>query len=259
LAIAASFIVGLAVVSVYGGLSEANMKLFEGIAALVAVAVLTSMIIWMALRGKTIKDDLENEVDSALKRNTAFALVGFSFIVIFREGFETVLFLTPFGINDTYGTFMGAFAGLVSAFIIAYFIFRVGKRIDIGSFFYFSSILLIFLAAGLAGYGVHELIEYRELTGQELGWFGSYAYDLGFEKGSILHHKGAFGSIIAVMFGYSVKMEWGRVIIHLAYLGIFLPLNILAYKNPESLKFFIRTGTRMRVFLTRSNKALNKD
>jgi high-affinity iron transporter len=103
-------------------------------------------------------------------------------------------------------------------------------KINIRKFFYFSSVLLVFLAAGLIGYGVHELIEFG--GGAQLGWFGSYAYNLNISSTHLLSHKGAIGSIFAVMFGYTTKAEWGRLIFHAAYLVIFLPLVLWFYENP---------------------------
>ncbi|MFQ6074089.1 MAG: FTR1 family protein, partial [Candidatus Bathyarchaeia archaeon] len=90
----------------------------------------------------------------------------------------------------------------------------------------------ILLAGGLAGYGVHELMEYYEKTGVEAGWLGEHAYILDVPEENPLHHKGIIGSIPAVMFGYTTNAEWARVIVHLSYLAIALPLVIWIYRKP---------------------------
>ncbi len=87
------------------------------------------------------------------------------------------------------------------------------------------------LAGGLAGYGVHELVEYSGDIGVELGWLGEHAYALDIPENSLFHHKGAVGAIFAVMFGYTVKAEWARVIVHFTYLAIALPLVIWVYRK----------------------------
>jgi high-affinity iron transporter len=110
--------------------------------------------------------------------------------------------------------------------------FVVGMKINIRKFFYFTSILLVLLAGGLAGYGVHELAEYSGDVGVELSWLGEHAYALDIPENSLFHHKGPVGAIFAVMFGYTVKAEWVRVIVHLAYLAIALPLVIWVYREP---------------------------
>jgi len=99
--------------------------------------------------------------------------------------------------------------------------FFVGKKVNVRRFFYFTSILLVLLAGGLAGYGVHELIEY---TGSSAwGWLGQNAYVLSISPDSPFHHKGIIGSVFAVMFGYTVRAEWIRLIVHFTYLAAAIP------------------------------------
>lgn len=216
LAIASSLILGLSIWLLYGSIPKSAQVLFEGGAALLAVVVLTSMILWMATKGKEIQVEVEQRIKVITTRGTMLGLVSFSFIVVIREGVETVLFLTPFLIDNAVATLTGAILGIGSALLLSYAMFVLGMRINIRRFFYFTSILLILLAGGLFGYGVHELIEYGKNAGLELGWLGDYAYILDIAKDNILHHKGAVGSIFAVMFGYAVKAEWARVIVHIA-------------------------------------------
>lgn len=236
LATVASVSSGLAVALVYGGLSEASEKLFEGLAALVAVAVLTTMIVWMALAGGRVEREIGERTREAVEGGTVAGLVAFAFIMVFREGFETVLFLTPFATSDLSGTVYGLLLGLATALALSVAIVRLGVRIDLRRFFYLSSLLLVLLAAGLAGYGVHELLEYGEVTGAETGWLGESAYQLDIPSDSPLHHKGTVGSVFAVMFGYSVSMERLRVVVHTVYLVVFLPLVVTAYRRPEVLQ-----------------------
>jgi high-affinity iron transporter len=229
-----SIIMGILIWIMYGELSESSMKLFEGVAALIAVGVLTSMILWMAIKSEDIQNEIEVKVDTAINEGTKLSVFSLSFILVFREGFETVLFLIPFSTDDPSGTLVGATFGIISSLIIAFGIFKIGIGFDMKRFFYFSSLLLIFLAAGLAGYGVHELLEYREAVGSNSGWIGSLAFNLDISKGSAFHHKGSIGSVFAVMFGYSVKMEWGRLIVHSLYLIAFLPITMWIYKRMEN-------------------------
>ncbi len=244
IAIFTSFILGIFIFLIYGGISNSSKELFEGITAIVAVGVLTSMILWMAIKGKEIKFEVEQKLDSFFTSGMILGLVSFSFVAVFREGLETILFLTPFLVEDMTGTIFGAIIGLATSLSFSYMIFIAGLKINIRKFFYFTSILLVLLAAGLVGYGVHELIEYSGGTG--MGWFGEYAYNLNIPEGHILHHKGAIGSIFAVMFGYTVKAEWGRILFHLLYLVIFLPLVLWFYDNPflltleKRIKSFVR-------------------
>jgi high-affinity iron transporter len=233
----ASIALGGAILTIYGGLRE--KELFEGIASYLAVIVLTSMIYWMATKGKNLKAEIERKVSQAIN---PWALIVFTFIVVFREGLETVLFLTPFATQDLSGTFLGLILGSAGALVLAYAIYGIGMKINLRTFFYYSSILLIFVAAGLLGYGTHELIEFAEEEGVSLGWFAQTAYDLGIPKESIWSHKGAIGSIFAVLFGYSTKMEWGRVILQLGYLIFGLYLVLKAYKKEPKISLQRQRG-----------------
>jgi len=228
LSVGVSVLLGIGILKFYGGLAE--KELFEGIASYLAVIVLTTMTYWMATKGKDIRAEIESKVSRSI---APLALIGFTFIVVFREGLETVLFLTPFMTQNLTGTLLGLVAGLTGALVLAYLIYGVGMRIDLRRFFYYSSILLVFVAAGLAGYGTHELIEWAEEEGYSFGVLAVTAYDLGIPSESIWHHKGAIGSVFAVLFGYSVSMEWGRVLVQFGYLITVLYLVLRAYgKEP---------------------------
>jgi len=224
-----SVLLGVSIWWVYGSLSKSIQVLFEGVAALIAVGVLSSMIYWMAKKGRELRSEVEQRLEVIITRGRSLGLVSFAFIAVFREGLETVLFLTPFFVDDAWGTIAGLILGSLTSISLAYVIFIVGMRINIRRFFYFTSIMLILLAGGLLGYGVHELIEY---TGSDVwGWLGQPAYNLNIPSDSLLHHKGAIGSIFAVILGYTVKAEWARIIVHLSYLTVVLPLVIWIYKK----------------------------
>jgi len=242
-ALGASVGLGLGIWLAYGTLGDAQQTLFEGVAALVAVAVLTSMIYWMATKGRTIRQEVEGRVEAAVTQGTILALFSLTFVLVVREGLETVLFLTPFLVQDPVATMAGAGLGLAFGVLLAYGVFRVGLRLDIRKFFYLTSVLLVLLAGGLLGYGVHELIEYGEAVGVDLGWWASAAYQLPFASGDLLHHKGAVGSIFAVMFGYTVSPEWARIVAHVVYLAVVLPVVIAVYRRPE---WIAALGARLR-------------
>ncbi|NOZ82849.1 MAG: ferrous iron transporter [Euryarchaeota archaeon] len=227
-ALVAGALIAGAVALIYGGLGEGNKELFEGVASLLAVVVLTYMVYWMATRGSEIHREVERKISSS-RSHLAVALAAFIFVV--REVIETVLFLTPFAARDAAATATGAIAGVLMAAVLSYGIFSLGMRFPLRRFFYYSSIMLVLIAGGLAGYGTHELLEYAEEQGYELGWLAEPAYNLGIGSDSPLHHKGVIGSIFAVLFGYTVKAEWLRVIVHAAYLAVALPAVHLAYAS----------------------------
>jgi high-affinity iron transporter len=237
LALAASLSLGVIIWLTYGLLPEASKLLFEALTALAAVFVLSSMIYWMAIRGRYIREEMERRVEAVTSLSTKVSLISLSFIVSFREGFETVLFITPFLLIDTVATLVGSLLGFLTAALLSYGLFVLGMKINLRMFFYLTSIMLILLAGGLAGYGTHELLEYLEQIGFKLGWLAEPAYTLNIPADSPLHHKGLIGSVFAVMFGYTISAEWARIIVHISYLSVMLPLVVWVYREIEGKNF----------------------
>jgi len=237
-AVTVSLGTGMLVWYAYGALPETIKMLFESLTAFIAVLVLSTVIYWMTLKGGTIHIEMERRTEVAATRGASLGLLSLSFVVVFREGFETILFLTPFFLADALGSLVGTSLGIFTAIMLAYGIFIVGMKINLQRFFYFTGVLLILLAGGLAGYGTHELLEYFEAIGLDTGWLGESAYTLNIPVDSPFHHRGAVGSILAVMFGYTISAEWARVIVHSAYLLTALPLLSHIYRKKNTHRIF---------------------
>lgn len=233
IAVGASVLIGLVVSAVYGELTGASIEMFEGIAALTATVVLTYMILWMTRHARTLRAELEQRLETAVTSGQVLGIAAISFVAVFREGLETVLFLTTLAIIDSFGTLAGAVGASLLVAIAAVFVMRGVYRLDINRFFQFTSIVLIVFAAGLAGYGVHELIEAGESFGIELGVLAQHAFDINPPPNPdgtypLLHEKGAVGSVLAALVGYDGNPERLRVIVYLAYwlvLGTYVLLS----------------------------------
>jgi len=231
LAIVASLSLAVSIWFSYGALSATSQLLFEALAALIAVAVLSSVIYWMTIKATGIRREIENRVNAIITKENVIGFVSLGFVVVFREGLETVLFLTPFLVDDAVATLIGGFLGVFIAIMLAYGIFVFGMKINLQKFFYLTSLMLILLAGGLAGYGVHELLEYYEKSGVNTGWLGETAFNLNIPSDSPFHHKGLIGSIFAVIFGYTTSAEWARIIVHFSYLAVMLPIIFWIYEK----------------------------
>jgi len=227
-AIGASVLLGLAVLAVYGELAEVSAQIFEGAASLTATAVLTYMILWMTRNAPTIKAELERKVETSVSTGQLWGIGALSFIAVFREGLETVLFLTTLAATDSGGTVLGVIIASVVVVVLAVVLMKGIYRLDIKRFFQVTSIILIIFAAGLTGYGVHELIEAGESSGINLGILGQQAFNINPQLNPdgtypLLHEKGAAGSVLAALVGYDGNPEWLRVI---AYCGYWLVLGM---------------------------------
>lgn len=232
-AILASLIVGVALQTFYGGLGNVGEQLFEGIASLTAVIVLTSMIFWMTKHSKEIKGELEGKIDQAITQREVYGIAALSFVAVAREGLETVLFLTATFVQDQIGTIVGTVIGIAIVLVLSVLLMKGTVNLEISRFFKVTSILLLIFGAGLAGYGVHELIEAGEGSGIDFGVFGEKPFDLNpplKPDGTypLLHENGVIGSILKALIGYDGNPEWLRIIV---YLGYWVVIGSFLYKQ----------------------------
>ncbi|NOY13734.1 MAG: hypothetical protein GXP51_08670, partial [Deltaproteobacteria bacterium] len=103
-----SFVLGM-INREFKGTAEAVFEAFFGI---VAAAVLTYMVFWMAKNSRTIKGEIQEKIDLAISRKKMLGIMALSFAVVFREGVETVLFLGNLAAISPVDTLIGAAFGL---------------------------------------------------------------------------------------------------------------------------------------------------
>jgi high-affinity iron transporter len=209
-ALVLSFGVGIAVVATIGKLPLMVQATIEGLAAVIAVAVLGWMLFWMRRQGRAIKGDLERGVDVALAAGSTVALASLAFVAVAREGLETVLFLFAIGTSSgpAVQTLVAALAGLAVAVGIGWAIFAAGIRVDLRRFFTLTGVVLIFVSAGLLAFAIHEFGEAGLIANA-----GS-AFDLG----AFLPESSPLGSLLAGLFGYRSSPTPLEVIVYVAYL-----------------------------------------
>ena len=161
LAALAASAVGAAIWAVtLGEFKGAGEQLFEGIAAILAVIVLTSMILWMMKAAKNIRKHVEHRIDVLVDRRQVLGLASLAFIAVFREGVETVLFMAGLkGAATTADIVAGVGLGVLVAAFLGFALFRASWKINLKRFFQVTGVFLIVIAAGLFQLGVHELQE----------------------------------------------------------------------------------------------------
>lgn len=154
-AILSSILVSILFQNIAGGFEGDSSKIFEGIVMILASVVLTTMIIWMA-QNKNISEDLKNKAEESLSSGFKYGIFILAFVAVFREGVEIILFMYAIAIKDGISilpSIIGAILGLSGG----YAIFAQGIKIPIKKFFNVTSVFLIFVAAGMLTYGIHEL------------------------------------------------------------------------------------------------------
>jgi len=207
-----SLVAGVILQVFYGGLGKVASELFEGVASLTAVAVLTGMIFWMTSHSKEIKGEMEIKINQAVTQGELYGITALAFVAVAREGLETVLFLSATFVQDSAGTLLGAALGILVVLGLSFALMKGTVDLEISKFFKVTSIMLLIFGAGLAGYGVHELIEAGEHSGMEFGFFGEKPYDINPEltpddSYPALHEKGIVGSILKALVGYDGNPE----------------------------------------------------
>lgn len=220
LAIAVSLVAGLVIFNTVGALEEPYEQWFEGIAMLVAAGVVTWMLFWMRRQAMSLKGDLHAAVDRALSAGTAWGLAALAFTAVIREGIETSLFLVGQATSADTGAasvLVGAVLGLAIAVGIGWVFYTGSRRIDLRSFFRWTGIALVFIAAGLLSHAVHEFVEVGLVT---VGT--ATAYDIS----SVLSHREGIGQFLRAIFGYSASPEQVTLAVHLVYLVVVLGLYL---------------------------------
>jgi len=154
-AILISIIASIIFQLIAGGFEGNASKIFEGVVMIIASAVLTTMIIWMA-QNKNISEDLKNQAKESLSSGFKYGIFTLAFVAVFREGVEIILFLYAIGIKDGISIFPSVIGSLLGL-LAGYAIFVQGVKIPLKQFFNVTSVFLIFVAAGMLTYGVHEL------------------------------------------------------------------------------------------------------
>jgi len=154
-AIVLSIIVSIVFQIVADGFEGNSSKIFEGVVMIIASVVLTTMIIWMA-QNKNISEELKSKAKESLTSGFKYGIFTLAFVAVFREGVEIILFLYAIAVKDGVAVFpsiIGSILGLAGG----YAIFVQGIKIPLKKFFNVTSVFLIFVAAGMLTYGVHEL------------------------------------------------------------------------------------------------------
>lgn len=224
LAIALSAFLGVVLFATVGSFEEPYEQLFEGITMIAAAAVVTWMLFWMRRQARSVKGELHAAVDRAIDEGSATALGVLAFIAVIREGIETSLFLTGQAAaasaqGGAAWVLLGALLGIGVAAVLGVGFYHGSRRINLNTFFRWTGVALVFIAAGLLSRAVHELIEIGVIP------FGAQT---AFDISAVLPHSADGGNVLGQMlralFGYSATPEVGTFVVWLAYVVIVLAL-----------------------------------
>ena len=133
---------------------------FEGWVMLVAAVLVVGMIVFMMRTARKLKGDIESKVGTLAGGGSKWGLFSFVFLMVFREGVETVAILAGVSLNSTeLMSFLGTLLGVALAVVFGVMFVKGSVRIDLRKFFRVTTVILLFVAAQLVLSGLHELSE----------------------------------------------------------------------------------------------------
>ncbi|HEU4413313.1 MAG TPA: Fe-S-containing protein [Candidatus Angelobacter sp.] len=137
-----------------------NQDKIEGWVMLIAAVFVVSMVIFMMRTARKLKGEIENKVGSLAGAGSKWGLFAFIFLMVFREGIETVAILAGVSLNSTeLMSFLGTLSGVALAVVFGVMFVKGSVRIDLRKFFKVTTVILFFVAAQLIISGFHELSE----------------------------------------------------------------------------------------------------
>ena len=137
-----------------------NPDIFEGWVMLVAAFFTGSMIWFMNKTTRSMKGEIEAKIARATAGSSQFALFLLVFLLVLREGVETVLILAAVSLNSTeLLSFTGTALGVAVAVVFGVMFVRGSVKINLQRFFRVTTIILYFVTFQLLVSGLHELSE----------------------------------------------------------------------------------------------------
>ena len=219
------------------GLSFKAQEAIGGTLSILAVALVTWMVFWMAKAARTLSGELKSALDGAAQGHWwQLALV--AALAVGREGLETALFLwaatrtAAAEGGSTTAPLVGALIGLAIAVLIGYLLYRGAVKINLGKFFQITGYFLVLVAAGVLAYGLHDLQEAAILPGLH-----SNPYDL--SHVSWLSLSSVPGTLLKGIFNFSVTPTWLEFIawwLYVIIVGIGFHLRVRGSKPAPAVK-----------------------
>lgn len=192
---------------------------FGGGLSIIAVGFVTWMIFWMRRTARFLSTDLREKLTDALQMGR-WAVVLMAFLAVGREGLETAVFFwsAAQAAGQTSRPLLGFILGIAVAVLLAFLIYRGAVRINLGKFFSVTGVLLIFVAAGILAYGVHDLQEAAILPG---------LHTLAFDISDIMPADSWYGVLLKGIFNLSPRTTVLEAAVWVGYVAVVLTCFLL--------------------------------
>lgn len=201
---------------------EKAQEAFAGVMSLIAVALVTWMIIWMRDTGARLSLELQSKLAQAMSVG-AIAVAGMAFMAVAREGLETTLFFfaAVAAAGSTVEPVIGFTLGIAISAALGWLLYLRAVRVNLKKFFTVTGYFLIFVAAGVLNYAVHELQEAGVLPGEDM---------LAFDVSGTITPESWFGALAKGIFNFNPATTWLEAIAWTSYVVI----AIWVFNKPRS-------------------------
>lgn len=178
---------------------------------LLATAVLTYMAIWMQKQAKAHTAEATRQLEGYVAGNQVFGIAVLAFVSVWREGLETVLFLSALAYTGEPPSLAGGVIGLVAAVALVWVLMAGARKVPLQSFFRYTSLLLIVIAAGLLGSAVNMLQTNGIVPGPTTPLF---------DLSGVLSDTSGIGTFLRGIFGYNATPTAPQFGLWLIYLVV---------------------------------------
>lgn len=151
-----------------------NRELMEGFGSLFAVVLLLYIGFWLhnKTEAKKWKEFVENKIVKAINGRNIFGLALMSFIVVFREAFESVIFLSTIDLEANHtginGIYFGAASALIFVLFLSWLVVKFAVKLPVVKLFKYSAIIIVTLSVVITGKAIHAFQESGYLNSTHL-------------------------------------------------------------------------------------------
>jgi high-affinity iron transporter len=185
-----------------------------------ATLVLTYMALWMHKQAKAHTEHARNQLQAYVAASDIFGVAFLAFISVWREGLETVLFLSALAYGGAPPSALGGLLGLALAVAIVWMLVVGARRVPLQVFFRYTSLLLIIIAAGLLGSAINVLQTAGVIPGSTVPIF---------DVSSVLSDSSGVGLFLRGLFGYNASPTASQFFVWMIYLAVGITLWMRGY------------------------------
>jgi high-affinity iron transporter len=177
----------------------------------IATLVLTYMAVWMQKQAKAHTAHATKQLEGYVAGDQVFGIALLAFVSVWREGLETVLFLSALAYGGDPPSLAGGLIGLVLAIGLVWLLVFGMRKVPLQAFFRYTSLFLIVIAAGLLGSAVNVLQAQGVIPGGTTPLF---------DISGVLSDTTGVGMFLRGLFGYNATPTADQFVLWALYLAV---------------------------------------